>query len=158
MFEFLNRFMGYSSYTYLLLLCLKINEKEDNMNSNEIKDNSNFKMRSFCDISEIRENTKNENGNEINTLNENKANKNKENNSSPNNSNQKEEIVFFTIQKCPKCQKDNQINNISEKIHHRISQKRDHIFYKCSECGENNLEVYIKYKLSLNKKKKMSQF
>ena len=154
MFEFLNRFMGYSSYTYLLLLCLKLNEKEDNMNSNEIKDNSNFKMRSFCDISEIRENAKNENGNEINTLNENKANKNKENNSSANNSNQKEEIVFFTIQKCPKCQKDNQINNISEKIHHRISQKRDHIFYKCSECGENNLEVYIKYKLSLNNKKK----
>jgi DNA-directed RNA polymerase subunit M/transcription elongation factor TFIIS len=129
------------------------------MNTNEIKDNSNFKMRSFCDISQIREIVKNENSNEINVikenkLNKNKDNKNKENNSSANNSNQKEEIVFFTIQKCPKCQKDNQINNISEMIHHRISQKRDHIFYKCSGCGESNLEVYIKYKLSLNNKKK----
>ena len=157
MFEFLNRFMGYSSYTYLLLLCLKLNEKLDNMNSNEIKDNSNFKMRSFCNINEIRESAKNENSNEINVINENnknKDNKNKENSSSTNNSNQKEEIIFFTIQKCPKCQKDNKINNISEMIHHRISQKRDHIFYKCSECGEDNLDVYIKYKLSLNNKKK----
>ena len=161
MFEFLNRFMGYASYTYLLLLCLKLNEKEDSMNNNEIKDNSNsnFKMRSFCDISEIRKNAKNENSNEINVINENKVNKtkdnkNKENNSSSNNSNQKEEIVFFTMQKCQNCQKDNQINSISEMIHHRISQKRDHLFYKCSGCGEINMEVYIKYKLSLNNKKK----
>ena len=153
MFEFLNRFMGYASYTHLLLLCLKLNQKEDK-NCNDIKDNSNFKMRSFCDINEIRENAKNKNSNEINIINENVVEKNKENNSSTNNSNQKEEIVFFTMQKCPKCQKDNQINSISEMVHHRISQKRDHIFYKCSGCGENNLEVYIKYKLSLNNKKK----
>ena len=57
MFEFINRFMGYSTYTNLLLLYLKLNQKEINVNEdnnkekeknniNEINTNkNNFKMR-----------------------------------------------------------------------------------------------------------------
>ena len=147
-FEFLNRFMGYSTYTNLIYLCLKLGRKEDEEINNS-RDNAIFKKRTFFDMNEIKENLKNENCNEKQE-NENKENKKKD----INNINQKEEIIFYTTQTCPHCNKENKIGNISEFIHHRISQKRDKLFYKCSECGEENIEIKIKYTLSLNNKKK----
>ena len=39
-------------------------------------------------------------------------------------------------------------------IHHRISKKREKLIYKCSQCGTENLEIKIKYKLVWNNKKK----
>ena len=153
MFEFLNRFMGYSSYTHLIYLCLKINKIEVNKDKDEIIA---FKNRSFLDINEIKENIKNENKNEIIESNkkENQIGENININSSIGNNFKKEEILFYTIQECPKCHKENKINNLSDLIHHRISQKRDNLNYKCSECGEDNIDVKIKYKLSLIDKKK----
>ena len=141
MFEFLNRFMGYSSYTNLIYLCLKLNKKEVNINNN-MKDKNSFKKRSFIDMNEI--NIQNDNNNEIK---ENKENINL-------NSNQKEEISFYTIQECPKCKKENIIKNLSDMIHHRISKKRDNLFYRCSECETENIEIKIKYKLTIVNKKK----
>ena len=149
MFEFLNRFMGYSSYSNLIYLCLKLNQKEVEMNNN-MKDKIEFKRRSFFDINKLKSNINNEK----------KDNENKDNeiieNACSNNNNQKEEIVFYTMQICSKCKKENKSINIPDMIHHRISQKRDNLCYKCIECGEENLNIKIKYKLSLNNKKKNS--
>ena len=149
MFEFLNRFMGYSSYSNLIYLCLKLNQKEVEMNNN-MKDKIEFKRRSFFDINKLKSNINNEK----------KDNEDKDNeiieNACSNNSNQKEEIVFYTMQICSKCKKENKSINIPDMIHHRISQKRDNLCYKCIECGEENLNIKIKYKLSLNNKKKNS--
>ena len=137
-FEFLNRFMGYSTYTNWIYLCLKLGQKEEEANKHS-KDNIVFKKRTFFDMNEIKKNYKNE------TENENKKDINNI---------QKEEIIFYTTQKCPYCNKENKIGNISELIHHRISQKRDNLFYRCSQCDEENLDIIIKYILSLNNKKK----
>ena len=61
MFEFINRFMGYSSYTNLLYMCLKLNQKEKYIkenNNNEIssEDKEQIKIRSFVDINELKKN------------------------------------------------------------------------------------------------------
>ena len=144
-FEFLNRFMGYSNYTNLIYLCLKLGRKGDDEINNS-KDNVIFKKRTFFDMNEIKENLKTENSNEK------QENENKK--KDINNISQKEEMVFYTTQTCPYCNKENKIENISDLIHHRISQKRDKLFYKCSECGEENIDIKIKYTLSLNNKKK----
>ena len=161
MFEFINRFMGYSTYTNLLLLYLKLNQKEINVNEdnnkekeknniNEINTNkNNFKMRSFCDINEIHNNIN------LNKITE----KSDELKISKENSNslsgiRKEEIDFYTMQICPKCNTENNIGNIYDMIHHRISKKREKLFYKCKRCEEDNLEIKIRYKLFINRKKK----
>ena len=151
MFEFLNRFMGYSSYTNLVYLCLKLNQKEVDI-SNNMKDKIELKKRSLIDMNEINQSIQNENNNEIKDNNENKGFKKGENNNL--NNNQKEEIVFYTIQECPQCKKEHIINNLSDIIHHRISKKRDNLTYKCFECENGNNEIKIKYKLSIVNKKK----
>ena len=46
------------------------------------------------------------------------------------------------------------MNNIADRIHHRISKKRDNLYYKCSECELDNIEIKIKYQLTLVNKKK----
>ncbi len=145
MFEFLNRFMGYASYTNLIYLCLKLNQKESG-NNKDMKEKIEFKKRSFSNINEVKSNINiDENNNKENKINE---------SDNINNSNQKEEIDFYTIQICPKCKKENQINNFSDINHHRISQKRDILLYNCTQCGEENINIKIKYILSLNSKKK----
>ena len=154
MFEFLYRFMGYSPYINLIYLCLKLNQKEDNSNNNmKDKDKIEFKRRSFFDINKLKSNIIIEKNNEIKD-NDNKANEIIEDACS--NINQKEEIVFYTMQICSKCKKENKNINISDMIHHRISQKRNNLCYKCIECGEENANIKIKYTLSLNNKKKNS--
>ena len=65
----------------------------------------------------------------------------------------KEEIDFYTLQICPKCKSENNIGNIYDMIHHRISKKREKLLYKCQKCEEDNLEIKIRYKLFINKKK-----
>ena len=145
MFEFLNRFMGYATYTNLIYLCIKLNKKEKDLNGN-LKDKIEFKKRSFLNLKEIKPNKKiEESDNKESKIDE------KEN---TNNINQKEEIDFYTIQKCPQCKNENQINNFSEINHHRISPKRDTLQYNCAQCGEQNINIKIQYKLSLNSKKK----
>ena len=156
MLEFINRFMGYSSYNYLLYMCLKLrkNEKEINNNINTI-DNKNeiieekniIKNRSFFDIAEIKNNIdliKFENSDDLNLKKE----------YSSGNMNQKEEIQFYTLQICPKCKAENKIENIYDIIHHRISKKRENLFYKCNKCGENKLDINIRYRILKNNKKK----
>lgn len=148
MFEFVNRFIGYSSYTNLLFMCLKLNQKEkeakENSNNNNTSENKNLKLRSFCDSNEIKANTKilNSDNSELNL---NKENSGKES--------QKEQIDFYTTQICPKCKTENKIENIYDLIHHRVSKKRDKLFYKCCQCGEEELDIKIKYKIFINKKK-----
>ena len=149
MFEFLNRFMGYSSYTNLVYLCYKLNQKEIEINNN-MNDKLIFKKRSFINMNEINPNINSDNNEKVKEI---KEKKNCENINS-NNSNQKEEIAFYTVQKCPKCKKENQMNNIADRIHHRISKKRDNLYYKCSECELDNIEIKIKYQLTLVNKKK----
>jgi hypothetical protein len=147
MFEYLNRFMGYSSYINLIFLCLKINKKEIDINNKSNKEEKiNFKTRSFFDINEIKDNinSNEQKNNENNIIN---YNSNTDNNVT------KEEIIFYTTQKCPVCEKENKIGSIYNMIHHRISQKRDILNYKCSECGEDNINIKIEYKLSLSDKK-----
>ena len=106
-------------------------------------------MRSFCDINEI-----------YNNINLNKiTEKSDELKISKENSNslsgiRKEEIDFYTMQICPKCNTENNIGNIYDMIHHRISKKREKLFYKCKRCEEDNLEIKIRYKLFINRKKK----
>ena len=149
MFEFMNRFMGYSSYINLLYLCMKLNSKDiETKDKNDQENNNNLKIRSFVDINEIKANLNliSENSSEINISKENS------------NGNQREEINFFTLQICPKCNAENNIGNIYDMIHHRISKKREKIFYKCSQCGEENIELKIKYKLIINNKKKGDPF
>ena len=153
MFEFINRFMGYSTYTNLLFLILKLNQKEINItekieeknNINDINETNinktTFKMRSFCDINEIHNNLN------LNIITE----KSGEISSS---GIRKEEIDFYTMQICPNCKAENNIENIYDMIHHRISKKRDKLFYKCNKCREENLEIKIRYKLFIKKKKK----
>ncbi len=154
MFEFMNRFMGYSRYINLLYLCTKLNKKEsDNMNKNDDNNsNKNLKVRSFFDHNEIKEtlnsSLKSNNSSEIN------INISTENNSINNSGSQKEEINFYTLQICPKCKAENKIADICKMIHHRISKKREKLIYKCSQCGTENLEIKIKYKLVWNNKKK----
>ena len=146
MFDIMVRFIGYSSYTNLIYLCLKLNEEKVDINDNgQIK--VKFKDRSFFDIKKIN----NENNNEIN---ENTNEDNIKNKTSYKRHNyKKEEIVFHTIQKCPKCKKENKIDNISDMIHHKISQKRDNLYYKCTDCGEDKLDIIIDYKISHYKNK-----
>ena len=153
MFEFINRFMGYSSYTNILYMCLKLNQKEKDKEikenkSNEIssEDKDPIKIRSFCDFNDLKTNldyTKSESSGELNLTKELSGS-----------GAQKEEIVFYTTQICPKCKVENKIENIYDIIHHRISKKREKLFYKCSECGEEKLEIKIRYKITLNNKKK----
>ena len=163
MFEFINRFMGYSSYTNLLFLYLKLNQKEqkeinineyneekekEKNNINEINENKNiFKMRSFCDISEIHNNIN------LNKITE-KSGELKISKENASRGIRKEEIDFYTMQICPKCKAENNIGNIYDMIHHRISKKREKLFYKCKKCEEDYLEIKIRYKLFINKKKK----
>ena len=149
MFDIMVRFIGYSSYINLIYLCLKLNEeKVDKNNNNQIK--IKFKDRSFFDIKKI----KSENNDEIN------ENTNEENIKSKTSYKRhnytKEEIVFHTIQKCPKCKKENKMDNISDMIHHKISKKRDNLYYKCSDCGAENLDIIIDYKISHYKNKNES--
>ena len=155
MFEFINRFMGYSSYTNLLYMCLKLNQKEKDIkenNNNEIssEDKEQIKIRSFVDINELKKNLdfiKYESSGDLNLSKELSGS-----------GIQKEEIVFYTTQICPKCKAENKIENIYDKIHHRISKKREKLFYKCNECGEEKLEIKIRYKITLNNKKKGEPF
>ena len=149
MFEYMCIFMGYSNYTNLLFLCLKLNQKDkenkDSKKTDDTNDNKNkIKIRSFCDMKEIKSIlNKSENSEEINKSNENTPNLN-----------QKEQIDFYTLQICPKCKEENSIANIYDLIHHRISKKRENLFYKCSKCGEENIEIKIRYKIYISNKKK----
>ena len=158
MFEFLNRFMGYSSYINLVFLCLKINKKEiDISNDSNEEEKMNFKTRSFFDENEneITEENKNiNNGNKIKIGEKINTHTHINSNSNIGDNNKEEEIIFYTTQKCPKCQKENKIGNIAPMIRHRISEKRDNLYFKCSECGEDNLDIKIEYNLSIKNKKK----
>ena len=149
MFEYLNRFMGYSSYINLIYLCLKITKKEINSDNN-IKDKINFKKRCFFYINELKTSIKKLNSNEI-IEKENIDNKIVENDSLNNNINLREEIIFYTNQICQKCKNKNEIQ-IEDLIHHRISQKRDNFLYKCNNCQEEN-NIFINYNISLKEKK-----
>ena len=161
MFEFINRFMGYSSYVNLLFMCLKLSLKEkdnakeikdnlkDNINNNDInKNKDNLKLRSFFDSDQIESlmKSKSDNLDELKISKENSGSGIK-----------KEEINFYTNQICPKCKEENEFINIYDLIHHRISKKREKLTYRCSNCGEENLEIKIRYKLFLNRKKKGEQ-
>ena len=117
-----------------------------------MKEGKIIKVRSFFDHNEIKEtlnsSLKSNNSSEIN------INISTENNSINNSGSQKEEINFYTLQICPKCKAENKIADICKMIHHRISKKREKLIYKCSQCGTENLEIKIKYKLVWNNKKK----
>ena len=176
MFEYLNRFMGYSPYICFIFLCLKVSQKEDdeseskndkiisdnkenyleNKNNDKKKETSiNLKIRSFMDLNKYKEDDNKERDNII--YEETSKEKNKKNISSDlirNISNTKEEITFYTIQQCKKCKKENKILNNYELIHNRMNQKNEHIYYKCKECGEKNEDVKLEYYLSLINKKK----
>ena len=150
MFEYIYRFMGYSSYINLIYMYLKLKQKEKNINKDKInEDKKEIKIRSFCDNKEIKTNLeilKRESSGEINL--------NKKNSGiGP-----KEEIIFYTFQICPKCGTENKIENIFELIHHRISKKREKLFYKCFECNNDKLEVMIRYQLIINNGKNEEPF
>ena len=159
MFELNNRFMGYSTYNNLLFLYHKlkqenqkeINEKEYNKeknNSNEINIyKNNFKMRSFCDTNEVHNNIN------LNKITE-KSDELKISKEKSSSGIRKEEIDFYTMQICPKCKAENNIGNIYDMIHHRISKKREKLFYKCKKCEEDNIEIKIRYKLFIKQKNK----
>ena len=152
MFEFINRFIGYSSYTNILYLYLKLNQKEikEKNDINKISEDENtFKMRSFCDTNLIKNNMNNINSNIKNEI-QGEPNLSKQNISG---GIRKEEIDFYTLQICPKCKSENNIGIIYDMIHHRISKKREKLYYKCQKCEEDNLEIKIRYKLFINKKK-----
>ena len=148
MFEFINRFMGYSSYSNLLYLYYKLTQKETkDTNNKEIstKEKESTPLRSFCDINEIKSNLdhpKSETPGEINYSKELSGSLN-----------QKEEIIFYTTQICPNCKAKIKIENINDIIFHRISKKRRKIFYKCGECGQDKLEMKVRYQITLNNKK-----
>ena len=152
MFEYMCLFMGYSTYTNLLFLCLKLNKKDKenkelvkNDDTNEKnKNNNSVKIRSFCDIKEIKSIiNKSENLEEKNLSCVNFGNLN-----------QKEQIDFYTLQICPKCKEEKNIENLYDLLHHRISKKRENLSYKCSKCGEENLDIIIRYKIYITNKKK----
>ena len=155
MFEFINRFMGYSSYTYLLCMCLKLNKKEKELNNNIENNNKNeiivekniIKNRSFFDLNEIKNNTdllKSEDSVDLNIKKENFSG----------NLKQREEIEFYSLQICPKCKSENKFENNYDIIHHRISKKRQNLYYKCNNCGEDKLDINIKYKIFKDNKNK----
>ena len=134
MFEFINRFMGYSSYTYLLCMCLKLNKKEKELNNNIDTNNKNeiiiekniIKNRSFFDFNEIKNNTdllKSEDSIDLNIKKDNFSG----------NLKQREEIEFYSLQLCPKCKSENKFENNYDIIHHRISKKRQNLYYKCNK-------------------------
>ena len=149
MYEYLFKFLDYSTYTNLSLLYTKITQKDkenkivsDNKEKKSEDNKNHFKFRSFFDIKKILKNeNQNAENNSINII----DNKN-------NNDNIKEEITFYTMQKCDKCGQKNDIN-IAELIHHRTRKNQNKLLYKCSECQEE-LSIFIKYDIILNNRKK----
>ena len=155
MYEYVFKFLGYSTYTNISLLYAKINQKDkesinksDNKENNSQDNKNNFKSRSFLDFKKILSN-ENNNNNENNSINIIDTNNNKDNNY---NQILKEQITFYTIQKCDKCGQKNEVS-IIELIHHRTRKKLKELVYKCSNCKEEKLPVYIRYDIILNNKK-----
>ena len=132
-FEFIYRFIGVYSYTDLLLLFKKLESgknSDKNLDINEENNKEIIQKRSFVDVSKYISVEEYEDK-------------------------LKEEIIFYTEQKCINCGKDNKIN-ISDIINKKIVKNGNGFEFRCKNCDEINQDIDIKisYNLLLSNIKK----
>ena len=124
-FEIIFRFMGYYSYSDLLLLYDKLKEGKTSIMNNNVDDNIKIQKRSLVNIKKY-----------INNEIDDKI---------------KEEIVFNNEQICEVCKKIIKLNeqDFSELINKRIDKNENVPVFKCKSCHRINLGIIINYRLSL---------
>ena len=133
-FEIILRFIGYYSYSDLLLLYYKLNEEKKNL-INDNNNNINNQKRSFVYIKQYIEK---EIDDKI-----------------------KEEIIFDNEQICEKCGNIIRLNeqDISELINKKIDKNKNAPIFYCKNCNKINLGIKINCKISLiNIRKKKEIF
>ena len=121
-FEIVFRFMGYYSYSDLLLLYDKLKEGKMNLDNNDIDI---MKKRSLIDVKNF-----------INTEIDDKI---------------KEEIIFNNEQNCEKCGEIIKLNDqdFSELINNKIDKTKNVPMIKCKSCNKINFGIVINYRISL---------
>ena len=121
-FEIVFRFMGYYSYSDLLLLYDKLKEGKINLGNNDIDI---MEKRSLIDIKRF-----------INNELDDKI---------------KEEITFNNEQNCEKCGEIIKLNeqDFSELINKKIDKTKNVPMFKCKSCNKINFGITINYRLSL---------
>ena len=134
-FEIILRFIGYYSYSDLLLLYYKLNEEKKNLINDNNNNNINNQKRSFVYIKQYIEK---EIDDKI-----------------------KEEIIFYNEQICEKCGNIIRLNeqDISELINKKIDKNKNAPIFYCKNCNKINLGIKINCKISLiNIRKKKEIF
>ena len=130
-FEIVYRFMGYYSYTDLLLFYNKLKEgKIDLINNNN---NTIFQKRSLVNINQLIDDEEND---KI-----------------------KEEIIFNNEQICEKCGNVIKLNeqDISELINKKIDKNKNATIFNCKSCNKINFGITMNYKISLLNIKKTKE-